>query len=411
MHDTIARLRALGVLVLAVLTLAACSTPVDRPAVGAGAPTPPRSPVSPTTSAVIPARPTPPADAPVEPSTLVPRAAILGFEPQVGGPGTEIAIWGAGYAPGAPVVVRLGFPDATGEVLVSAVADASGAWRTSLIIPDRLPSGERITSAFHLIAMNEHNQALASAPFGFVQGAEPADPGAPTVGPTREEAPQAVEALLGAWQAARDYRPYLTAELRAALAAGTPTDQVLGLRPIELVDFTVYAAADRPSEVLFVPATLRYHDVTEQHLFTLVVEDGAWKIHGGSRDASAPARPGLRYFWPTTLPLGVSVQPDRSHSTADGWMVQLAQPHTTVAEVIISGGLLGEAPGRKLEDVTVRGMPASTYAFDGGSAVVWQEDNETYLVSGSRPLVELLEIANGLEAIDRAVWEQRIRHQ
>jgi hypothetical protein len=37
---------------------------------------------------------------------------------------------------------------------------------------------------------------------------------------------------------------------------------------------------DRPSEVLFVPATLVYEGFSEERLFTLVVEGNQWRING-----------------------------------------------------------------------------------------------------------------------------------
>ena len=83
-------------------------------------------------------------------------------------------MWGSGYAPNAPVSLRIGFPQPAGEVLANVFADASGRWQTSLVIPERLPSGEPITRGdMYLVAMDEINQPLASAPFGFIAGAEP----------------------------------------------------------------------------------------------------------------------------------------------------------------------------------------------------------------------------------------------
>jgi hypothetical protein len=86
-------------------------------------------------------------------------------------------VWGSGYPPNTPVSLRIGFPQPAGEVLASVFADASGRWQTSLVIPDRLPSGELITRGdMYLVAMDEINQPQASAPFGFIAGAEPPAP-------------------------------------------------------------------------------------------------------------------------------------------------------------------------------------------------------------------------------------------
>ena len=108
------------------------------------------------------------------PATAVPAQPVVGFDPQVGGPGTSVVVFGSGYLPGAPVVVRLGFPQPVGEALASAVPDADGTWHAMLVIPERLPSGEVITRGdMFLVVMDAQNQPLASAPFGFIRGAEP----------------------------------------------------------------------------------------------------------------------------------------------------------------------------------------------------------------------------------------------
>ena len=111
------------------------------------------------------------------PATAVPTQPVVGFDPQVGGPGTSVVVFGSGYLPGAPVVVRLGFPQPVGEALASAVPDADGTWHAMLVIPERLPSGEVITRGdMFLVVMDAQNQPLASAPFGFIRGAEPEPP-------------------------------------------------------------------------------------------------------------------------------------------------------------------------------------------------------------------------------------------
>ena len=118
----------------------------------------------------------PAATAVPQPATAAPPVVpIIGFEPKGGGPGTSVNVFGSGYSAGAHVAVRLGLPQPMGEVLASTVVDARGRWSTTLIIPDRLPSGDVIASGdMFLVAMDESNRALASAPFGFVPPAEPA---------------------------------------------------------------------------------------------------------------------------------------------------------------------------------------------------------------------------------------------
>jgi hypothetical protein len=401
MNNAIQYLRRTGITLLLGAALAACGQP------GSGAPS--------SGTAAPAARPTAvagqPTTAPIPTSAAGALNPVLGFEPQAGGPGTAVTLWGSGVAPNAPVVIRLGFPAPTGEVLASATADAAGRWQATTIIPENLPSGERITQAFHLVVMDEANQPLASAPFGFIVGAEaPADP---PPGPALEDAAQAVRDLLTVYTSGGDVRPYLADNLRAELDAGRPPFQVLGMvQPLEAGQWTVQEPEARGSEVLFVPATLHYAGYTEERVFTLVVDEGQWRINGGSLEQSAPSQSSLRYLWPAVVPADLTVQPGKLPVTqGGGWIMQLAVPHATTPDVVISGDLIGEAPGQKLDDVTVRGLPAVTYTFAGGAAVVWQEDTHTYMVSGSRPIAVLLEIAQGLEEIDQGVWQQRVQPQ
>ncbi len=405
-------LRRVGTIAMLGVMLTSCGTP-QRNDTATGNPTtvPTNNVTTPTTVVVQPTRTadsgnTQPTPTPVD---AKPQQAILGFEPQVGGPGTELSIWGTGYTPNAPVVVRLGFPKPLGEVLTSAVADADGRWNATLVIPERLPSGDRITQAFKLVAMNDQNQPLASAPFNFIVGAEPPTEPAPNI--TLKGAEQAVRNLLTAWSTGSDVKPYLASNLRNQLDAGRPADQILGLHPIEMGDFSVATAETRASEVLFVPATINYGTFIEERTFTLVVENGEWRINGGSLDSSTQVVSTIKYLWPTFVPIGLSVQPEPSRASDSDWLLWLTQPHAQQPDVVISGNLIGEAPGQKVSDVTVRGLSGVTYTFDGGNAIVWQENNNNYGISGDRTVQELLEIANGLQEVERATWEQRASPQ
>ncbi|HEU5099617.1 MAG TPA: hypothetical protein VFU22_11390 [Roseiflexaceae bacterium] len=255
------------------IVLAACGSNSQ-----AGQPTtlPNPQPSPAATASPVPAATGAPAPTAASPATSVPAPTatpaakpIIGFNPQAGAPGTVVSVFGSGYLPGAPVTVRLGLPQPTGEVLTSAFADASGRWTASLTIPDRLPSGEVIGGTpVYLVAMNDQNIALASAPFGFTS-VRPA--------PSRAEATQTVRDLLAA-VGKSDIMPFLAWNLRDQLNAGRPLDQVLGLHPIALNWADVRGPEDRPADVLFVPATLSYQGFSEERMFLLVVEDGRWKV-------------------------------------------------------------------------------------------------------------------------------------
>jgi hypothetical protein len=118
---------------------------------------------------------------------------------------------------------------------------------------------------------------------------------------------------------------------------------------------------------------------------------------------------GLRYYWPTNFPLELSVMPMGSYITERMWSLQLGQVHATEPDLTINGGVAGGPPGRKLQDVTVRGQPGIAFTGGTGYAVLWNEQNQPYVVVGNRTLSEILSIAEGLELIDRATWERRLR--
>jgi hypothetical protein len=243
-------------------TATPAAAPTARPATPAANPT------------QAPSRPTAPPV--VQPTSAPAQTPAFGFSPQSGGPGTRVALDGWNFAPGHPVVVRLGMPSPIGEVLVAATPGPDGKWSASLTMPDRLPSGDLITTRdLQLVVMDEVNVALASAPFQF----QPA-PGDPI--PPREAAAQTVRDLLAAYQRGGDLRALLSADLRARLDAGEPAEQLLGLPAGQLGSFEVGAPLNRPADALFIPAWLVYSGPTVQREFTVVLEQNTWRVAGSS---------------------------------------------------------------------------------------------------------------------------------
>lgn len=146
-------------------------------------------------------------------------------------------------------------------------------------------------------------------------------------------------------------------------------------------------------------------------MFTLVVEPGEWRINGSSLEESRSIASTIKYLWPANIPADLTVQSDSSRASNADWLLRMGQPQAKIADVIISGGSIGESPGRKVDEVMVRGLPGLTYTFPGGAAVVWQENNNNYGITGNRSVNELLNIALDLEQVDRATWEQRASQQ
>jgi hypothetical protein len=297
--------RAAGVLLLGAL-LAACALPGqaagDPPSPTPVATAPVLTPVTvqPTqpATAVQPAPPTTvtmPTPIPTAAGTMptvapkptvaggqpVPAQPIIGFNPKGGPAGTRVELFGSGYTPGQAVVVRLGLPSATGEVLASAWAGNDGRWSANLVIPDRLPSGEVITSSeMYLVAMNDRNQALASARFGFVP---------PVATPGKDAGFDMVFNMLGTWQRGGDVRPFLGARLRAQADAGVPADQLTRLHPIALKGYWGDTRWDGPDGTNIVSFYLDYGTFVELRSFGLAAEGGQWRLIGTALDLPQPS--------------------------------------------------------------------------------------------------------------------------
>jgi hypothetical protein len=281
-------LRRFGGMTLVGLALSGCIT-ASVPNAGSATTTLPLATavaVAPSVVVSATAAPSPvivsPTAVPATPTIPQPSVPTFGFTPESGGPGTQVAINGWNFAPGKPIVVRLGMPQPLGEVLVASAADAHGRWDTVLTMPDRLPSGELITQRdLQLVVMNDANQALASAPFAFT-------PAVANPIPPRETAPQLVHTMLNAYINGRDVGVFLSADLRARLQNGDSIETLLGLPQPGLQAFDVGAPLDRPADALFVPAQLTYATLQERRDFTVVLEQNNWRVAGSSLPIDAP---------------------------------------------------------------------------------------------------------------------------
>jgi hypothetical protein len=245
---------------IAACTLVTAGGPVSSPAPSLAAPT--AQPGQPTAAPTAqPGQPTAAPTAQPGQPTAQPAAPIIGFNPKAGGPGTAIDVFGSGYTPGAWYVVRLGLPHPTGEALFSAQADANGRWSGRFTMPAALPSGQPIPDGqLFLVAMDDQNTALASAPFAFA--AAPAQ--------QFEDGPQLVSAMLEAYRSGADVRPYLSPDLVQQIDAGRPAHQLLGLHPVALQGFSFGEAYSYPqADLSFLPATLTYQGFSEERVFTV----------------------------------------------------------------------------------------------------------------------------------------------
>ncbi|HWQ12943.1 MAG TPA: hypothetical protein VNL77_09085 [Roseiflexaceae bacterium] len=244
---------------------------------------PTATPPLPTTVPAPTAMPTLVMPTAVVPTVSVPQPGIptFAFEPQRGGVGTVVRLRGWGFAPGATVYAGVGFPTG-GPQLAAVTVDTGGSWQTEMTFPALQLSPGPDWSRMHIVITDEEGTPLASAPFTWEFGRTP----------TIDGAPQAVRDLLDAYVRGRDPRPFLDAALRERLTAGETLDQALGLPSAALQSFTVGAPLlDRPSEGLFVPATLIYATVREERIFALVIVDGHWLVRGSFLEDPVPGPP------------------------------------------------------------------------------------------------------------------------
>lgn len=242
----------------------------------------PTSAAQPTQGASQPtAQPGKPAPQPTTQVTDAQPVPVIGFNPQAGGPGTQIAVFGSGMLANQMVKVRLGLPQAIGEVLASATADHDGRWSARFTMPDRLPSGDLITGEnMRLVAMNERDEAVASAPWSFTPA--PAD-----VPPAAASATDMVGNFLNAVIAdttGETALQYLSTDLRGAVERGEyDIHSLLGeqnpLRGFTIDSFTENQSPSMPYPV--VQATLAYGQPPQPasiRQFSLTQEQGQWRI-------------------------------------------------------------------------------------------------------------------------------------
>jgi hypothetical protein len=131
----------------------------------------------------------------------------------------------------------------------------------------------------------------------------------------------------------------------------------------------------------------------------------------GNEASGTPTRP-LKYFWPTTIPRDLVVQPEQSFAGETAFALELAEPSGGQFRATITGGPGSVAVNRPPEQgsraVTVRGQPGVAFTTGAGYAVYWTEDHQPYAIVSGLGLADVLTLAEGLEALDLATWRQRL---
>lgn len=169
-NDSISRNRAASAVASAValLLLAGCGPAIEQ-APPAATPAPPAD-VAPPTEPVPPVDPERPADPapPVDPAHPVEPAPepddpalqpVITLSTRVGVPGAEVEITARRFTPDAPVSIRFGTPGAAGRVIQTLTADAAGAVRGTVRVPDWAKTGE--TYVFVASGPNEEPRVLS----------------------------------------------------------------------------------------------------------------------------------------------------------------------------------------------------------------------------------------------------------
>ncbi|NOK64222.1 MAG: hypothetical protein GFH27_549323n39 [Chloroflexi bacterium AL-W] len=133
----------------------------------------------------------------------------------------------------------------------------------------------------------------------------------------------------------------------------------------------------------------------------------------GEATVEAPAEDDLVYYWPATLPSGLTVNPNRVSVSEQSYAID-----TTIAVgrvLTISGGRAPVMPGFPVSpqasetDTTVRGQSGTLISEGSWSAIVWEEATWGYTIYGlNTSQEELLAIAEALEPLQQSVWEERL---
>jgi hypothetical protein len=119
--------------------------------------------------------------------------------------------------------------------------------------------------------------------------------------------------------------------------------------------------------------------------------------------------PGLQYLWPRSSSL--AVWPTGSNADERSFVLQLAPPHATAADTIISGGATAPPPEGQGTPVTVRGQRAMLHSLGARLALSWTEGSQFYMITSPIAQGEIVALANDLEALDLATFRARLRSQ
>src|SRR5438132_5517269 len=91
-------------------------------------------------------------------SRITPGHPAFTFLPKTIMVGSNVRMTGANFAPGSTVVVRLGNPNPIGEPLSNSLVDGAGHWLMTFLMPENLPSGQKITSGeYEFVIMDQNN--------------------------------------------------------------------------------------------------------------------------------------------------------------------------------------------------------------------------------------------------------------
>ncbi len=137
----------------------------------------------------------------------------------------------------------------------------------------------------------------------------------------------------------------------------------------------------------------------------------------GATETTALSTPevALVYYWPRSLPEGFVVDAARSQLDEQGFFFRTN--NINGREVRIVGGtaidqqVTSNPAAATTQTISIRGQAATLveYADGSGPDILWQEGAIRYAVLGTGiPRDELIAVAEGLESLDRATWQQQL---
>jgi hypothetical protein len=120
----------------------------------------------------------------------------------------------------------------------------------------------------------------------------------------------------------------------------------------------------------------------------------------------------FKYFWPTSLPAGLVIEPAQSSADERAFSLEIAAPDGGQSSATIMGGPASQAlqppPATGSKPITIRGQQGLAFSTGAGVSLFWQEGGQQYAIRSSLGQEDALALAESLESLDLATWKGRL---